>query len=53
VLLFDLHMAEKRNFTTTFVKSQLLLVSHALAMSVANDEAAKALADRLWRCFAG
>ena len=45
VLLFDLHMPEKRNFTTTFVKSQLLLMSHALAMSVANDGAAKALAD--------
>ena len=45
VLLFDLHMPEKRNFTPTFVKSQLVVVSHALAMSVANDEAAGALAE--------
>jgi len=45
VLLFDLHMPEKRNFAPAFVKSQLFLVSHALAMSVANDEAAKALAE--------
>jgi len=45
VLLFDLDMPEKRNFTPTFVESQLVVVSHALAMSVANDEAAKALAE--------
>jgi chemotaxis response regulator CheB len=45
VLLFDLHMPEKRNFTPAFVKSQFVLVSLALAMSVANDEGAKALAE--------
>lgn len=42
VLLSDLHMSEKRNFTPAFVESQFVLVSLALAMSVANDEGAKA-----------
>jgi DNA-binding NarL/FixJ family response regulator len=45
VLLFDLHMGEKRNFTPAFVKSQLVSMSHTLAMSFANDAEAKALAE--------
>jgi DNA-binding NarL/FixJ family response regulator len=45
VFLFDLYMAQRRSVIPSFVKSQLAVVSHALAMSFANDEEAKALAD--------
>jgi DNA-binding NarL/FixJ family response regulator len=45
VFLFDLYMAQRRRVIPSFVKSQLAVVSHALAMSFANDEEAKALAD--------
>ena len=44
VLLFDLHMAERRSIEPAFVKSHLGSVSHALAMSFGNDWASKALA---------
>jgi DNA-binding NarL/FixJ family response regulator len=45
VLLLDLHLPEKRDFTPAFVKSQLAGVAHTLAVSFSNDPEAKALAD--------
>ena len=44
VLLLDLHLPESRDFTPAFVKSQLACVPHTLAMSLSNDDDAKALA---------
>jgi len=44
VLLLDLHLPEHRDFTPAFVKSQLACVPHTLAMSLSNDDDAKALA---------
>ncbi|MDP9340042.1 MAG: response regulator [Acidobacteriota bacterium] len=43
ILLMDLHLPEKRDFTPAFVKSQLRSL-HLLAISVSNDEEAKELA---------
>jgi DNA-binding NarL/FixJ family response regulator len=45
VLLLDLHLPEKRNFAPEFVKSQISFVPCVLAVSFADDSAAKALAD--------
>jgi DNA-binding NarL/FixJ family response regulator len=44
VLLLDLHLAEKRDFTP-LVKSQLASVENVLAVSFSNDAEAKALAE--------
>jgi DNA-binding NarL/FixJ family response regulator len=44
VLLLDLHLPEKRAFTPDFVKSQLVNVRHTVAVSLSNDDDAKALA---------
>jgi DNA-binding NarL/FixJ family response regulator len=44
VLLLDLHLPEQRDFTPAFVKSQLACVPHTLAVSLSNDDDAKALA---------
>jgi chemotaxis response regulator CheB len=53
VLLLDLHMPEKRDFTPTVVKSQLGTVP-TVAVSFSNDSDSKALARKLWRRnFAG
>jgi DNA-binding NarL/FixJ family response regulator len=46
VLLLDLYMPERRDFTPDFVKSQLVSVNCVLAMSFSNDSEAKALAER-------
>jgi two-component system response regulator NreC len=43
VLLLDLHMPEKRNFTPSLVKAQLGTV-RTVAVSLSNDSDAKALA---------
>jgi two-component system response regulator NreC len=43
VLLLDLHMPEKRNFTPSLVKAQLGTV-RTVAVSMSNDNDAKALA---------
>jgi chemotaxis response regulator CheB len=45
VLLIDLHMPERRDFTPAFVKSQLASVGCTLAVSFSNDEEAHALAE--------
>lgn len=45
VLLLDLHMPEKRDFTPAFVKSQLGSVKYVLAVSFSNDAEAKTLAE--------
>jgi chemotaxis response regulator CheB len=45
VLLLDLHLAEKRDFTPALVKSQLASVENVLAVSFSNDAEAKALAE--------
>ena len=45
VLLLDLHLPEKRDFTPEFVKSQLISVNHILALSFSNDDEAKILAE--------
>ena len=45
VLLFDLHLAEKRHFAPALVKSQLVCVSHVLAVSFSNDHEARDLAE--------
>lgn len=42
VLLMDLHLPEKRDFTPDFVKSQLAVVP-TIAISVANDDEAREL----------
>jgi DNA-binding NarL/FixJ family response regulator len=44
ILLLDLHLAEKREFTPPLVKSQLGTV-RTLAVSFSNDEESKALAE--------
>src|ERR1700730_12040315 len=36
VLLLELHLAEKRDFSAALVKSQLVSVSHILAVSFSN-----------------
>jgi DNA-binding NarL/FixJ family response regulator len=43
VLLMDLHLPEKRDFTPEFVKSQLAFV-RTIAISVSNDDDARELA---------
>lgn len=45
VLLVDLHLPGKRDFTPAFVKSQLVSVNHTLAVSFSNDTDAQALAN--------
>lgn len=45
VLLLDLHLAEKRDFTPAFVKSQLVCVENILAVSFSNDAEARDLAE--------
>jgi DNA-binding NarL/FixJ family response regulator len=45
VLLLDLHLAEKREFTPALVKSQLAAVENVLAVSFSNDAEAEALAE--------
>jgi two-component system, NarL family, response regulator DevR len=45
VLLLDLHLPEKREFTPEFVKSQLISVNHILALSFSNDDEVKILAE--------
>jgi two-component system chemotaxis response regulator CheB len=45
VLLLDLHLPEKRGFAPEFVKSQFTSVDHILAISLANDDEAKILAE--------
>jgi len=45
VLLLDLHLAEKREFTPASVKSQLASVENVLAVSFSNDAEAEALAE--------
>jgi two-component system response regulator DevR len=45
VLLLDLHMAEKRDFTPALVKSQLVCVENILAVSFSNDAEARDLAE--------
>jgi hypothetical protein len=44
VLLLDLHLPEKREFTPELVKAQLQSVC-TLAVSLSNDDEAKALAE--------
>jgi CheY-like chemotaxis protein len=44
VLILDLHLAEKRDFTPAFVKSQLATVNHIVAVSFSSDDEAKDLA---------
>jgi DNA-binding NarL/FixJ family response regulator len=45
VLLFDLYMPGKRDFTSAFVKSQFASVGCILAVSFSNDEEAHTLAE--------
>jgi chemotaxis response regulator CheB len=45
VLLLDLHLAEKREFTAALVKSQLASVENVLAVSFSNGAEAEALAE--------
>jgi DNA-binding NarL/FixJ family response regulator len=44
VLLFDLHLAERRDFKPHIVKSQLARVKNVVAVSFSNDDEAKDLA---------
>jgi DNA-binding NarL/FixJ family response regulator len=44
VLILDLHLAEKRDFTPAFVKSQLVTVKHIVAISFSIDDEARELA---------
>jgi chemotaxis response regulator CheB len=44
VLLLDLHLAEKRDFAPSFVKSQLVGVRNVVAVSFSTDDEAQALA---------
>jgi two-component system response regulator NreC len=44
VLILDLHMPEKRNFSPALVKAQLASVDLILAVSFSNDDDARALA---------
>ncbi len=45
VLILDLHLPEKRDFTPAFVNSQLASVDHIVAVSFSNDDEAKNLAE--------
>jgi DNA-binding NarL/FixJ family response regulator len=45
VLLLDLHMPEKRDFTPDFVRSQLGSVGHVIAVSFSNDRESQTLAE--------
>jgi two-component system, NarL family, invasion response regulator UvrY len=45
VILLDLHLAEKRSFSPTLVKSRLICVDHILAVSFSNDAEARELAE--------
>lgn len=45
VLLLDLHLAEERDFGPGFVRSQLISVRKIVAVSFANDDEAKKLAE--------
>jgi chemotaxis response regulator CheB len=45
ILLLDLHWPDERDFAPEFVKSQLRLVPHVIAMSFSVDTEAKALAE--------
>ena len=45
VLVLDLHLAEKRQFSPALVKSQLACVETVLAVSFSNDAEAEALAE--------
>jgi two-component system response regulator DevR len=45
VLLLDLHLAEKRDFSPALVKSQLVCVENILAVSFSNDAEARDLAE--------
>lgn len=45
VLLLNLHMPKKRNFTPAFVKSQHVSVGRILAVSFSDDETARTLAE--------
>ncbi len=45
VLLLDLHLPEKRDFTPAVVKSQLASVDCTVAVSFSNDSDSKALAE--------
>lgn len=45
VVLLDLHLAEKRDFAPSVVKSQLNCVDRVVAVSFSNDAEAKALAE--------
>jgi DNA-binding NarL/FixJ family response regulator len=45
VLLLDLHLPERRNFPPHLVKAQLNSVPCTLAVSISNDDEAKALAE--------
>jgi len=44
VLLFDLHLAEQRNFEPHIVRAQLARVKKVVAVSFSNDDEAKNLA---------
>jgi DNA-binding NarL/FixJ family response regulator len=44
VLILDLHLAEKSDFTPAFVRSQLVTVIHIVAISFSTDDEAKDLA---------
>ena len=51
VLLLDLHLAQKREFAPSFVKSQLVGVRNVVAVSFSTDDEAKDLA-RSYGAFA-
>lgn len=44
VLILDLHLAEKSDFTPAFVRSQLVTVNHIVVISFSTDDEAKDLA---------
>jgi chemotaxis response regulator CheB len=44
ILILDLHLAEKSDFTPAFVRSQLVTVNHIVAVSFSTDDEAKDLA---------
>jgi DNA-binding NarL/FixJ family response regulator len=45
VLLLDLHLPEKRNFSPALVKAQLAAVDHVLALSFSIDDQARVLSE--------
>ena len=49
VLLLDLHLAEERDFTPAFVKSQLVSVDHTVAISFSERYRGAGLGQGLWR----